>query len=236
MPKPVPFRLDRTVAANLSDQLADGLRSAIASGYYRKGDVLPTIVELARALGTSVQVPRAAIAALAAENAVSPRRGVGCVVVGRRQSVWKGRVLGIVPAEREGAYHTTTFLGEMRRVLAAAGYLFDVVTLDHRSAGSIDCGPLDQALQRNFDFAFPLFCPQTVLRRIERSGVPFTTKEADRGVETPLPQIGDISPFLAQCRDLGVGRMLQRILRPFHRRRAFRRTASRALQAQRRLS
>ena len=208
MPKPVPFKLDRTVAANLSDQLSDKLRAAISSGYYRKGDILPTIVALARALGTSVQVPRAAIAALAAENLVSPRRGIGCVVVGRKQSVWKGRVLGVVPAEREGAYHTTTLFGEMRRALAAAGYLFDVVALDHRPAGSIDCGPLDLALQRNLDFAFPLFCPDTVKRRLDRAGVPFATKETDSGPGLPAPAVGDIAPFVAQCRAAGVERVL----------------------------
>ena len=43
MPKPVPFRLDHTASANLSDQLADGLRDAIVSGYYRKGDILPEL-------------------------------------------------------------------------------------------------------------------------------------------------------------------------------------------------
>lgn len=208
MPRPIPFRLDHTASANLSAQLADGLRDAIVSGYYRKGETLPTIVQLAKQLGTSVQVPRAAIAALAAENLVSPRRGVGCVVVGRRQSIWKGRVLGIVPAEREGAYHTTTFFGEMRRALAADGYLFEIVALDLRPAGSIDCGPLDLALQRNLDFAFPLFCPVTVLRRLERAKVPFAAKETDSGAEIPEPAIGDMSPFLAQCRASGVSRVL----------------------------
>lgn len=207
MPRPVPFRLDHASATNLSDQLSDRLRAAIASGYYRKGDVLPTIVELAKALGTSVQVPRAAIAALSAENLVNPRRGVGCVVVGRKQSVWKGRVLGVVPAEREGAYHTTTLFGEMRRALAAAGYLFEVVALDHRPAGSIDCGPLDLALQRNLDFAFPLFCPPTVIRRLERAGVRYASKETDSTAELPAPAIGDISPFVAQCRAAGVERI-----------------------------
>ena len=93
MSKPIPFRLDRAVAANLSDQLADGLRDAIVSGYYRKGEILPTISQLARKFGTSLQVPRAAISVLAAENLVSPRRGVGCTVVGRNPSVWKGRIL-----------------------------------------------------------------------------------------------------------------------------------------------
>ena len=208
MPKPVPFRLDHTASANLSDQLADGLRDAIVSGYYRKGDILPTIVQLAKMLGTSVQVPRTAIATLASENLISTRRGVGCIVVGRKQSVWKGRILGVVPVEREGTYHTTTLFGAMRRAFAASGYLFEIVALDRRPGGSLDCGPLDLALQRNLDFAFPLFCPDVVLRRMERAGIPFVTKGLNLGVETPKPQIGDISPFLRQCRAAKVSRVL----------------------------
>ena len=208
MPKPIPFHLDHAAAARLSDQLADGLRDAIVSGYYRKGETLPTIVQLAKKLGTSVQVPRTAIAALASENLITTRRGVGCIVVGRRQSVWKGRVLGIVPAEREGAYHATTFFGEMRRALAAAGYLFEVVALDRRPGGSVDWGPLDTALRRNLDMAFPLHCPATVMRRLERAGIPFATKQtlADSGFSGP--QIGDISEFLKQCRAAKVRRIL----------------------------
>ena len=200
MSKPIPFSLDHTASANLSDQLADGLRDAIVSGYYRKGETLPTIVQLAKQLGTSVQVPRAAIAALASENLISARRGVGCIVVGRRQSVWKGRILGVVTMERESAYHATTFFAEMRRALAAAGYLFEVVALDRRPGGSLNWGPLDTALQRNLDMAFPLHCPAIVMRRLERAGIPFATKlsQADSGL--PGPQIGDISKFLEQCR------------------------------------
>ena len=208
MSKPIPFRLDRAVAANLSDQLADGLRDAIVSGYYRKGETLPTIVQLAKQLGTSVQVPRAAIAALASENLISTRRGVGCTVVGRNPSVWKGRVLGIVPAERENAYYASTFLGEMRRALNAAGYLFEVVALDRRSVESFNWGPLDSALQRNLDLAFPLHCPPPVLRRLERMGIPFATKQSRADSGFPGPQIGDISKFLEQCRAANVRRVL----------------------------
>ena len=100
MSKPIPFSLDHAASANLSDQLADGLRDAIVSGYYRKGDILPTIVQLAKMLGTSVQVPRTAIAALAAENFVSTRRGVGCIVVGRRQPTVEGGVRAMVAGAR----------------------------------------------------------------------------------------------------------------------------------------
>jgi DNA-binding transcriptional regulator YhcF (GntR family) len=208
MPKPVPFRLDHAASANLSDQLADGLRDAIVSGYYRKGDILPTIIQLAKMLGTSVQVPRTAIATLASENLISTRRGVGCIVVGRRQPVWKGRILGIVPAERESAYHATTFFGEMRRALTAAGYLFDVVTLDRRPGGLPDWGPLDTALRRNLDLAFPLHCPTIVKRRLERAGIPFATKQTQADSGLSGPQIGDISQFLKQCRAAKVRRVL----------------------------
>ena len=208
MSKPLPIRLDRALSANLADQLSDGLRAAIETGYYRKGELLPTIVELARDLGTSVQVPRTAIATLAAEGLVSPRRGVGCIVLGRGQSVWKGRVLGVIPAEREGAYHATTLMGEMRRALSAAGYLFEVVVLDRRPGGSLDFARLDIAMRRSVDFAFPLHCPAVVRNRLERAGIPFALKPTSASSGISGPQIGDTSAFLARCRAAGVRRIL----------------------------
>ncbi len=200
----IPFSLDRKIAAPLSDQMEEGLRSAIASGFYRDGEVLPTIHEFARLLGTSVRVPREAIAALAAEGLLKPRRRIGCIVVGRGESVWKGRILAVMPADREGGYHAVTLLGEMRRVFTAEGYLFDVVALPRHSNGVLNCTLLDLALRRNNDFAFPLFCPSHVLRRLEGAGVPFTMKQSDPGADSDVPALGDLSPFLAQCRASGV--------------------------------
>ena len=43
---------------------------------------------------------------------------------------------------------------------------------------------------------------------MERAGIPFVTKGLNLGVETPKPQIGDISPFLRQCRAAKVSRVL----------------------------
>lgn len=93
----IPFSLDRKIAAPLSVQMAEGLRAAISSGFYRDGDVLPTIHEFARLLGTSVRVPREAITALAAEGLLKPRRRIGCIVVGRGSTVWRGGSTGSVP-------------------------------------------------------------------------------------------------------------------------------------------
>ncbi|MBR0057259.1 MAG: substrate-binding domain-containing protein [Kiritimatiellae bacterium] len=204
----IPFTLDRKMAAPLSAQMAEGLRAAIASGFYRNGEVLPTIHEFARLLGTSVRVPREAIAALSAEGFLKPRRRIGCIVVGRGESVWRGRILAVIPADREGGYHAVTLLGEMRRVLNAANYLFDVVSLPRHANGVLDCALLDMALRRNNDFVFPLFCPANVIRRLEPSGVPFAQKELDSDGSPAKFPLGDLAPLLGQCRALGVRRVL----------------------------
>ena len=44
----IPFSLDRKMTAPLSVQMAEVLRAAITSGFYRDGEVLPTIHEFAR--------------------------------------------------------------------------------------------------------------------------------------------------------------------------------------------
>lgn len=208
MTKPLPFRLDRASAANLSDQTADGLREAILSGFYLPGDILPTLPDMAEQLGTSLRIPREAVAKLSAESLVAPRRRIGCVVVGRERRVWRGRVLGIVPADREGTNHTTSFFGEMRRALSAAGYAFEQLALERLPGGSLDCRPLDMALRRSLDFAMPIFCPAQVLRMVGAAGVPFATRVADAGVESAIPRIDDLSPLFSRCRAAGVRRVL----------------------------
>lgn len=187
--------------------MADGLRAAIVSGFYRDGEVLPTIHEFARLLGTSVRIPREAITVLASEGLLQPRRRIGCIVVGKGEPAWKGRILAVMPADREGGYHAVTLLGEMRRLFISRGYLFDVVALPRHSNGVLDCALLDMALRRNNNFVFSLFCPPHVIRMLERSGVPFTTKQSDSSADELAAPLGDLSPFLAQCRAAGVQRV-----------------------------
>ena len=84
---PFPFQIDRNAKANLPEQVAEGFRKCMRSGRYKPGDVLPSRGEIARALGISVRVPREAMAILAAENFVRPRRGVGCTVLARGETL-----------------------------------------------------------------------------------------------------------------------------------------------------
>ena len=206
--KPLPFSIDRSNAASLSDQVADGLRRAIVSGYYQRGDVLPTLEELAKELGTSLRVPRDAVARLAAENLVSPRPRVGSVILASGETHWKGQVLAVVPMDHEGSFHSAVFLGEMRRRLAAAGYLFATVTLDRKKGGGWDFAYLDLMLRQRQDMVFALYCPPQVIRRIERAGVPIAANKGDMEIGAGAASLVEMGHFTRHCASMGVRRVL----------------------------
>ena len=79
--KKVPFAIDRKSTEGLSEQMTNSLRRAIVSGYYKSGDVLPTILQWSKILNVSIRVPEAAIATLVKEGLVTARKRFGCVVV-----------------------------------------------------------------------------------------------------------------------------------------------------------
>ena len=67
----IPFSIDRFSGKSLADQIADGIRGAVASGVYRSGDVLPTRKQFARALKVSERAPREAVAVTPANAAAT---------------------------------------------------------------------------------------------------------------------------------------------------------------------
>jgi DNA-binding transcriptional regulator YhcF (GntR family) len=206
--RPLPFSINRSLATSLSDQVADGLRRAIVSGYYRRGDVLPTLEALARELGTSLRVPRDAVARLTAENLVSPRPRVGSVILASGETLWRGQVLAVVPGDREGTFHSAVLLGEMRRQLAAAGYLFITTTLDRKKGGGWNFAYLDLLLKQTLDIVFALYCPEEVIRRIGRAAVPIAGHELEGGIGTAAAFMGEIGRFTDHCATMGVRRVL----------------------------
>ncbi len=205
--RPLPFKVYRNITDNLSDQVADGLRQAILTGYYRKGEMLPKFTEIAHTLGVSMRIPREAVAKLAAENLVSPRPRVGCVVLGRRESLWRGRVLAITSDYGEGSFHSSILLAEMRRRLAAAGYLLSTATVTRHGHSTCDMSGLDLALRERFDFIFPLHCPAALHRRLDALGLPWAKLEHIENGEVPSC-FGDLAPFLSQCAMMGVRKVM----------------------------
>ena len=96
------FTLDRSKRGNLAEQIAVGLRTAIETGYYRPGDILPPVRDLAEILGVSMGIAVQAVNRIREAGLISPRPAVGSVVCAKDRPLWKGQVLIIVPP---GIYH-----------------------------------------------------------------------------------------------------------------------------------
>ena len=71
------------MTVNLYEQVRDSLLSRIASGEFKAGDKIPTEELLCKEYGVSRITVRRAISELTAQMLISPRRGVGTVVMNR---------------------------------------------------------------------------------------------------------------------------------------------------------
>ncbi|MBR2839454.1 MAG: LacI family DNA-binding transcriptional regulator [Kiritimatiellae bacterium] len=213
-PGDVPFRVERSAAGSLSKQMTDGLRDAIVSGHYRPGEVLPTIVEWARLLGVSIRVPEAAVAALAKEGLITVQKGIGCVVNPRRQSVWNGRVLVVVP-DGDHVYYQNALVGQVRARICEEGYMFAQVTVVRKGNGRYDFRQLAHELKSRPDFTLLVENRPEIERLLSKSGVPFGVFGKDRctlsGCVANFRRSNNavISDIVAHCEMAGVRRVLQ---------------------------
>ena len=209
--KPVPFRIDRNQKANLPEQVAEGFRQAIRSRYYRAGDILPARGEIAEALGVSERIPREAISLLAGESYVCPRRGVGCVVLGAKETLWKGRVLIVQREGCEGSYCNAMLVSELRRRLSRANYLCSCVTVDLKRGGTnYDLSPLEEALRQPTDLVLAVFPTERIAAFLDgRCDYLCFGGEGpqDRMIRTIVGEAARERLF-DQCRKLGISRIL----------------------------
>jgi DNA-binding LacI/PurR family transcriptional regulator len=114
------------------------------------------------------------VAKLAEEGLVNPRRGVGCIVLGKDEAVWKGRVLFVVP-ESDGSYFTNVMLGTVRESLMKEGWLFQQATLGYDRNDKHDFGRLDVALRSSTDLVLTIWERRDILERLAKSAIPFVT-------------------------------------------------------------
>lgn len=172
--KQPPFSINRNDARSLLRQVTDGLRLAIADGYYRCGDLLPSSRDLAPALGVSKIVTEAALKRLAAEGLVESRPRVGTVVRDKSAKQWLGHIVLVCPELDAGPFQTA--MGEaLRTRLNKAGYLFTRATVegDGAEGGKYDFSLLDAALARSVDLAIVLYDRPAIFRHLARLRVPF---------------------------------------------------------------
>ena len=107
--------IDRHLTACLSEQVAEGLRQAIRTGFYRAGETLPPLGALCDRLGISLRVARDAIRRLCADDLVLARPRVGCLVLQPHAKCHHGRVLAVAAVENMTTYCHAALLLEIGR-------------------------------------------------------------------------------------------------------------------------
>lgn len=171
--KTVPFAVARNDARTLLAQVSDGLREAIAGGYYAPGDMLPSSRELARVLGVSEIISRAALRRLADEGFVDARPRIGSVVRDRSAKQWRGHVVFVYNSANIG-YFQNAMAETLRGRLNEEGYLFTRATATYDEAsGKPDFSPIDAALSRSVDLVLAMSSWRQFPGYLARLGVPY---------------------------------------------------------------
>ena len=210
--KPIPFKIDRNNSVNLPEQLANGFRMAIRSGYYRQGERLPSFAEIVKALDVSIRAPRDAMKMLIDENLVRSRPRIGCEVMARGEKVWKGRVLGVVCAAYEGSYYISILVGAIRKAIIAAGYSFIPVTVDRKQNGRPDFSQLDAMMKEPVDFVIAVYPDGPTAKRLVRYKVPtlaYVDVQDTAGLDSiRFFNIRDIVEMVRKVRLVGIRKVL----------------------------
>ena len=182
----MPFQVDHSLRVKIATQVTDGLRMAILTGFYKPGDILPKVLEFTHGLHVSLRAPLAAYRALKREGLISPRRGLGTVVVGPKADVFHGRVVIVRPYDNPYYYNAAVEAGLLRR-LTAAGYAVAIVSAlpigghgDVEGRGRFDVRQLAAALRQNTSLAIILSSVPPIERAVAATGTPYFVLGVDK--------------------------------------------------------
>ena len=205
-----PFTLDLASADGLCDQVTAGLRESIRTGFYKSGDVLPSMARMAKALGVSEIVLRGACRRLQAEGLLMARPRVGNVVLPPRTPVWRGQVLCVL-TDHDLNPQICVVVEKLRERLTRNGFMFSQVTVIVDTDEKLDFSGLDFALKRPLDFVVTIFRHPEIERRISASGIPFAVVGGKGDVQPGC--VGSVvysgsharTALVRQCRRQGIG-------------------------------
>ena len=212
--KKIPFSVNRNDMRPLFNQVVDGIREAIMSGFYAPGDKIPTSRELCPILGVSRIVTQAALEQLVSEGLVTSRPRVGTVVRDRGVKQWRGHVV-IVYEKDDNTYFKTMLASVMQDALSEEGYILSEASVLPNKDGSIDFSRLDAVLSRSVDLVM-VWCHRpkiyAYLTKREIPYVAFGEKSAK-----PTAAVGAIHfnynmampDFAVACRAAGVKEVVQ---------------------------
>lgn len=222
----MPFEVNHALWGKIETQVTDGLRMAILSGFYKPGDILPSQIELARALGVSTRAPQTALRVLAEEGLVSPRTKRGTLVLGPRTGAFRGRVV-IVQRDSLPVYYNSMLESRLCDRLTDAGYLVTQVTarliggrLADAERERYDVRQLVAALRQSTLLAVGVGSTTDVERTFADMGTPYVTVGLNRPKApgcagfAKLSLDGAIPGLVARLRERNVRRLVQVALRP----------------------
>ena len=207
------FTLDRSRRGDLSRQVSAGLRTAIETGYYQPGEILPPVRDLAEILEISKGIAEQAVARLREEGLISPRPSVGSVVCASDRPLWKGQVLIVVPPDG-GNTADNTMSAILRNNLIANGYLALTAPVLSSEDGRFDFSLLDIMLHQQTDLVVQLHDKPEISNWLSSHNIPFIRCTTDTG-DIPLSCIGEIhfrkdaaiSSFVSHCLEKKIDRV-----------------------------
>ena len=213
--KEIPFSVNRNDVRPLFNQVVDGLREAIISGYYVSGDKIPSSRELCPILGVSRIVTQAALEQLAAEGLVVSRPRVGTVVRDRNEKQWRGHVVLVYEKGDDNNHLKAMLSSAMQDSLSDAGYLLSQASIGMKPDGSHDFCRLDVALSRSVDFVVVMYNRPDVYAYLSKRKVPYAA--FGEVVGEPVSAVGTIHldynlavpDFAAACKTAGIKEVVQ---------------------------
>lgn len=191
------------------------MRQKIVRGDYRPGDVLPGVRELARQCGTSVRVPMAAVAALAAEGFVKPRPRIGCMVLGKDRRVWRGKVL-IIRNAIVVSYSGIVFREELAAQFMRADWRVEFLSVSYGPDNETpDLKALKRMLTERIDLIVFMSNDERMVEIIDAAGIPYvtgceqSTMTGNHVGRYMIPWRGVMVAFAEECGRRGVRRVLR---------------------------
>lgn len=170
----LPFKVARDVKSGFAEQMVEGIRAAIIGGHWRIGDPVPSLKTMAELADVSIKVPRTAYKRLEREGWLHATPSVGYTVVTPNVSVWKGRVLLVLPLP---GYFNRMMAKSIQDCLEAKGYL--VTTFSPQSFDQVvNSDALEALLLQKFDYVFSFLGFPEVRKRLKESGVPYVIYSA----------------------------------------------------------
>ncbi len=212
--KKLPFSINRNDTRPYVNQVVDGLKDAIVSGYYLPGDKIPTSRELCPILGVSRIVTQAALEQLVAEGFVVSRPRVGTVVCDRGVKQWKGHVI-LVYEKDDNNYLNSMIAGIVLNRLTEIGYLFTQVSVGANGNGLCDFSHLDAALSRSIDLVVVMYHRPEIYAYLAKHKVPYAV--VSEVAKKPSTAVGSIhfdynlaaSDFANACKAAGITEVVE---------------------------